>query len=96
MPFLRKSFPVVVFHLALLLLQVKYALQLCASQSLAVKQGTKSFLPSAGCGSGKRTVKNTSQHGGQPITWDGFWAEDSRFMHNGAARVRLELRMRRS
>ncbi|EFN57869.1 expressed protein [Chlorella variabilis] len=77
-------------------LQVKYALQLCASQSLAVKQGTKSFLPSAGCGSGKRTVKNTSQHGGQPITWDGFWAEDSRFMHNGAARVRLELRMRRS
>ena len=30
---------------------------------------------------------------GQPITWDGFWAEGSRFMHNGGARVRLQLRL---
>ena len=77
-------------------LQVEYTVWLCAANStsdLEAVSGTSFFEPCSGSGWGEIFIKEAPEHGGQPITWDGFWAEGSRFMHNGAARVRLQLRL---
>ncbi|EFN57315.1 hypothetical protein CHLNCDRAFT_143939 [Chlorella variabilis] len=76
--------------------KVEYTVWLCAANStsdLEAVSGTSFFEPCSGSGWGEIFIKEAPEHGGQPITWDGFWAEGSRFMHNGAARVRLQLRL---
>ena len=66
-------------------LQVEYTVWLCAANStsdLEAVSGTDYFEPCAGYGWGYSAVREAPEHGDQPITWDGFWAEGSRFMHN--------------
>ena len=74
-----------------LAVQVKCSIRLCAASSTDdfLVRSTTHF--SIGQSRGWAQVSEAAGHGGKPITWDGFWAEGSRVMHNGAARVQLEL-----
>lgn len=45
------------------------------------------FYPARGTSKGKREIKRD----GHTITWDAFWASDSPWLVNGAARMRFTL-----
>ncbi len=76
--------------------QIDYTIWLHPTDSAPVLKAAKGqsyFRPCTDNGRGKAEVKEATEHGGQPITWDPFWAKGSRFMHDGAARIRLDLRL---
>ena len=73
--------------------QVKYSVWLRTADStddLQVIHNISRYVPTSGHGWGLDPVNDSN---GEPIGWDAFWADGSRFMHGGAARVRLALEL---